>query len=202
MFFNALLKDIGICNIEQFKKDCHLLFESSSEKYYFPKIQEFNDSKWALIELSYEKADKMNRYYQPTKSYYDIIDQIFKLVGNNYYVVSSMIAWLLPGQSIDKHVDLQKVYANTRRIHVQISQDSESYMSVWAGSIEYKVNIKPGQIYELNNRVYHAVRHNGSKEIYSILVIDIAEKNSLFNVEDNVIKDYNLPDSNNLKLWI
>lgn len=202
MFFNGLLRHVDQINVDEFNADCRTLFECTEDKkYHFDRIKEFNDSKWALIELSYGNASETARYLNPTPSYKKIVDHILSKIGYNYYVVSSMLAWLRPKEFIEKHVDLQKVYANTRRMHVQITQDKKAYLSVWSGEKEVQFNIEPGIIYELNNRTYHAVTHEGEDNLYSILVIDFSDVNQQFTKLDNEIKDFNLPNSNNLPSW-
>lgn len=206
MFFKGLLRYIGTVDITDYAHDCHKIIHTSDQSiYHFSKIKEFNDSAWALHEISYDSAKRYNRYVPPSFAYKKIVNTVLDQISKNgqqYYVVSSMLAWLLPGQKIDKHVDLQKVYAQTRRIHVQITQDTGAYMSVWSGNHEHKCTFDPGFVYELNNRAYHSVTHNGLKEIYSILVIDFGAVNNTFVKEDNIEKDTNIPESKNLPLWI
>jgi hypothetical protein len=137
----------------------------------------------------------------PPNSYYKIVDAVLDKIGRNYYVVSSMLTWVNPGSRILKHVDLQRVYASTRRIHIVIERPELAYMSSYAGSIKHDFKFDMGATYELNNRVYHSVDNPGQQGRFVLLIIDFAEQGVTFKEEDNVIKDMNLMDSTQLNLY-
>jgi hypothetical protein len=202
MYFDGLLKKIGHVDVESILSEISGLFDTGNINKFQTTIKEFNESKWAVLEIAYADPTVYASYISPTKSYYDIIERVIEFIGKNYYVVHAMIAWVTPGQKIEKHVDLQDIYTKTRRIHVQLIQNTESFMSVWAGEVEHKVNIKPGAIYELNNRAYHAVSNLSSQHTYAILVLDLGIEGHAFTKEDNTSKNLDLQSSTGLPLWI
>lgn len=202
MHFNGLIRLLEQTNIEEFKKDCNTIIEiSDNKKQFLSGISLFEDSRWALFEISYKHAPSLTPYIKPPRSYYEIIDSILDKIGRNYYVVSSMVTWINPGSKISKHVDLQRVYANTRRIHIVVERPELAYSSSYAGSIKHDFKFAVGSTYELNNRVYHSVDNPDQQGRFVLLIIDFAEHGVTFKEEDNIVKDMNLIDSSNLELY-
>lgn len=202
MHFNGLIRLLESTNIDDFKFDCNKIIDVEDNNPRFRSvIGLFEDSRWALFDLSYKHAPSMNPYLEPPKSYFKLVDAILDKIGRNYYVVSSMLAWVNPGSKISKHVDLQRIYANTRRIHIVIERAELSYMSSYAGTTKHDFKFDVGATYELNNRVYHSVDNPGQQGRFVLLIIDFAEQGVSFKEEDNVIKDMNLLDSSNLEIY-
>lgn len=202
MHFNGLIRLLESTNIDDFRNDCNKIINVEDNNPRFRSvIGLFEDSRWALFDLSYKHAPSMSPYIKPPESYFKLVDSILDKIGRNYYVVSSMLAWVNPGSKISKHVDLQRVYANTRRIHVVIERAELAYMSSYAGSTKHDFKFDAGATYELNNRVYHSVDNPDQQGKFVLLIIDFAEQGITFKEEDNVIKDMNLLDSSNLELY-
>ena len=202
MHFNGLIRLLEATPIDEFKNACDTIINGSdSDPRFRSIISLFEDSRWGIFELSYKHAPSLNSYIEPPHSYYKIVDSILDKIGRNYYVVGSMLAWVNPGSKISKHVDLQRVYANTRRIHVVIERAELSYMSSYAGTTKHDFKFDPGTTYELNNRVYHSVDNPGLQGRFVLLIIDFVEHGVIFKEEDNVIKDMNLIDSSQLPLY-
>jgi hypothetical protein len=202
MYFNGLVRPLEHINIEEFKEECdRLILDSDNKTRFLSGISLFEDSRWALFEISYKHAPSLSSYIEPPTSYYKIVDSILENIGRNYYVVSSMLAWVNPGSKISKHVDLQRVYANTRRIHVVVERPELAYTSSYAGSIKHDFKFNVGATYELNNRVYHSVDNPDQQGRFVLLIIDFAEQGITFKEEDNVIKDMNLLDSSQINLY-
>jgi|LauGreDrversion4_2_1035121.scaffolds.fasta_scaffold00348_36 hypothetical protein len=202
MHFNGLIRLLESTNIDDFKNDCNKIIDVEDNNPRFRSgISLFEDSRWALFEISYKHAPSLTSYIEPPGSYYKIVDSILDKIGRNYYVVSSMLAWVNPGSKISKHVDLQRVYANTRRIHIVIERPNLAYTSSYAGSVKHDFKFDVGATYELNNRVYHSVDNPVQQGRFVLLIIDFAEQGVTFKEEDNVIKDMNLLDSSNLELY-
>jgi len=201
MFFNGLIRPYGSIDhsaMAEFIKD---FITGQPTTNFSSTISLFNDSQWMILDLAYKDPTVTQLYVQPPNEYYKIVESLLALLGQEYYVVQSMIAWMPPGTEVSKHVDLQKMYVNTRRLHVQLLQSSQATMSSYAGQQEYKFNFDPGTVYELNNRVYHSARNNSTEDYYAILVIDFAQGNQKFTNEDNVVKDRNLLKSDNLPVY-
>jgi hypothetical protein len=202
MHFNGLIRILESTNIVDFKNDCDKIIDVEDNNPRFRSIISlFEDSRWALFEISYKHAPSMTPYIEPPVSYFKLVDSILDKIGRNYYVVSSMLAWVNPGSKISKHVDLQRIYAKTRRIHVVIERAELAYMSSYAGSTKHDFKFDIGTTYELNNRVYHSVDNLDQQGRFVLLIIDFAEQGITFKEEDNVIKDMNLLDSSNLELY-
>ena len=202
MHFNGLIRLIEPTNINDFKNDCDKIIKVEDNNPRFRStISLFEDSRWALFDISYKHAPSMTPYIKPPESYFKILDTILDKIGRNYYVVSSMLAWVNPGSKILKHVDLQRVYANTRRIHIVIERTELSYMSSYAGETRHDFKFNIGTTYELNNRVYHSVDNPSNQGRFVLLIVDFAEHGVIFKPEDNVIKDMALADSSQLAVY-
>jgi len=202
MHFNGLIRILESTNVIDFKNDCDKIIDVEDNNPRFRSvISLFEDSRWALFDLSYKHAPSMSPYIEPPGSYFKLVDSILDKIGKNYYVVSSMLAWVNPGSKISKHVDLQRIYAKTRRIHVVIERAELAYMSSYAGSTKHDFKFDIGTTYELNNRVYHSVDNPDQQGRFVLLIIDFAEQGITFKEEDNVVKDMNLLDSSNLELY-
>lgn len=202
MYFNGLIRSLGQTDITEFEKDCNSIIQvADNKKQFLSGISLFEDSRWALFEISYKHAPSLTPYITPPKSYYEIVDSILDKIGRNYYVVSSMLAWVNPGSKISKHVDLQRVYANTRRIHIVIERPDLAYTSSYAGTIKHDFKFDAGTTYELNNRVYHSVDNPSQQGRIVLLIVDFVEQGITFKEEDNVIKDMNLLDSSQLPVY-
>ena len=197
MFFNGLIRPYGevdSTDMSEFVRD----FIHRQEDAMPSTISLFNDSQWMVLDIAYRDPRLMKLYVEPPAEYQSMIQQLTALLGKNYYVVHSMIAWMPPSSEISKHTDLQRIYTNTRRLHVQLLQNPDAYMTSYAGDKEYRFNFKQGTVYELNNRIYHGGKNNSKDNYYALLVVDFALKSQSFSLEDNVIKDDNLLNSDQL----
>jgi hypothetical protein len=201
MFFNGLIRpygDIDTSTMAEFIKD---FVANQNTDNFKTTIPLFNDSRWAILDMSYKDPTRVKLYIKPPEEYYKIIDVLKALIGQDYYVVQSMIAWMPPGTEVSKHIDLQKMYVDTRRLHVQLLQTPDAYMSSYAGDREHKFNLNPGSVYELNNRIYHSAKNNSTKDYYALLVVDFAVNGQIFTPQDNIDKDCNLLNSNILPVY-
>ena len=201
MFFNGLIRPYGSIDVGSISEFVTDFIASQTATKFNSTISLFNDSQWMILDIAYKDPTATQLYVQPPGEYYKIVDSLLALLGQKYYVVQSMIAWMPPGTEVSKHVDLQKLYVNTRRLHVQLLQSPQATMSSYAGPREYKFNFDTGTVYELNNRVYHSAKNNSTEDYYAILVIDVALCDRLFTNEDNVVKDRNLLKSDNLPVY-
>ena len=202
MHFNGLIRLLESTDVNDFKNDCaNIIDKSDSDPRFRSIISLFEDSRWAMFDLSYKHAPSTKSYLEPPKSYFKIVDSVLDKIGRHYYVASSMLAWVNPGSKISKHVDLQRLYANTRRIHIVIERPELAYSSSYAGSIKHDFKFDVGATYELNNRVYHSVDNPDQQGRFVLLIIDFAEQGITFKEEDNIIKDMNLLDSSQINLY-
>jgi hypothetical protein len=201
MFFNGLIRPYGDIDASAVAEFIMSFIARQTTGNLSSTISLFNDSQWMILDIAYKDPTRTKLYVQPPDEYHAVVDKIQALIGQHYYVVQSMIAWMPPGTEVSKHVDLQKMYANTRRLHVQLVQNPDASMSVYAGDREHQFNFMPGAVYELNNRTYHSAKNTSTQDYYAILVIDFAKQRQIFTDRDNVDKDTNLLKSDNLPLY-
>jgi hypothetical protein len=188
MFFQGLVRNLGSVNTSAYTNTLTDIVRINLQPNFKFPISLFNDSQWGIIEVAYRDISEQKNFIPINSEYENIKQHILNYYNNDFYVVQSMLAWLPPGTSVSKHIDLQKIYTETIRVHVQIMQNTESYMSMWRGDQEIKFNMPIGSVYELNNRVYHAAINNSTSSFYCILIFDISLKNVKFNAQDNIIK--------------
>jgi hypothetical protein len=198
MFFNGLIRPYGNIDASVMSEFIRDFIAKQSDTEFASTISLFNDSQWMVLDVAYKDPKALQLYVEPPREYHDLVKAITQLIGQEYYVVQSMIAWMPPGTEISKHVDLQKIYTETRRLHVQLLQSPRASISSYAGNKEFKFNFSQGSVYEINNRVYHSAINNSRDEYYAILILDLATKDKTFIEQDNIDKNPALPNSNNL----
>jgi hypothetical protein len=201
MFFNGLIRSYGNLDASILSEFVNDFITKQQGARFDSTISLFNDSQWMILDIAYKNPTSLKLYVEPPVGYHRIVEQMIALIGSEYYPVQSMIAWMPPGTEVSKHVDLQKIYASTRRLHVQLLQTPQSNMILYAGNQEYKFNMDVGSVYELNNRTYHSAKNNGTEDYYALLIVDFALKGQVFTEQDNVDKDLNIPNSMNIPIY-
>lgn len=197
MFFNGLIRPLGIIEVEELQTYLHSVMKSVNPNNFTTKISLFGNSCWGILDRSFKDPKQSNVYIPPPPGYDKIVKEVLSRASPNLYPVMSQIAWIRPGDKVDKHIDLQRIYAKTRRFHVQLEQTIGAVMHVYRGTDAVPFRESVGAVYELNNRVYHSAENSGPG-MYMILVIDAANIGDVFDEADNEVKDLNLQDSYNL----
>lgn len=97
-----------------------------------------------------------------------ILDEILALYPAGGTVVRCQIAKLLPGGHIARHQDISPLLRASHRIHVPLVTWPE---------VTFFIDDRPfvfeaGQAFELNNQMFHEVRHGGDRDRHH-LIFDI-----------------------------
>lgn len=79
--------------------------------------------------------------------------------GLGYFVRASLVR-LKPGGRIALHQDLNFSLGHSHRVHVPVITNDDVWFSVGHETL----NLRPGEIWEINNRRLHSVRNDGAGE--------------------------------------
>lgn len=85
--------------------------------------------------------------------------QLIKENGMGYFIRASLVR-LMAGCSIAEHRDMNFSLTHSHRVHLPIVTNGETWFSVGNESI----NMREGQVYEINNRRLHSVANNGTED--------------------------------------
>lgn len=102
------------------------------------------------------------------------ISEIIKTKTNGQgYLLRAILTKLYKKTSIPKHIDIaNQTFKLSRRIHIPIITNSECIFIVG----EHSINMKEGEIWEMNNdKQEHSVHNNGDEDRIH-LIIDWCEK--------------------------
>jgi quercetin dioxygenase-like cupin family protein len=85
--------------------------------------------------------------------------RLIRARGRGYFVRASLVR-LQPGCSIAEHQDNNFSLTHSHRVHFPILTNDDVLFTVGRETI----NMREGELYEINNRRMHAVRNNGSTD--------------------------------------
>ena len=85
--------------------------------------------------------------------------QLIKENGMGYFIRASLVR-LKAASSIAEHRDMNFSLTHSHRIHLPIVTNDEVWFTVGNESI----NMREGQLYEINNRRVHSVRNDGAED--------------------------------------
>jgi len=110
------------------------------------------------------------------------IDDYMQNLFSNYIFIKGEINWSRPKSNLQIHRDPAIWHSLSRRIHVPIVTNNETYIVVENRFHQFEV----GKYYELNNRLFHSVVNNGNTGRLHC-VFDIMETNKFQETVDNNI---------------
>lgn len=98
---------------------------------------------------------KIADYYEKQQHYKPYLEKF----GPGYFIRANLIK-LKPGGSIEEHQDKNFSLAHSHRIHIPIKTSEQVLFRV--GNQE--INMKEGEVIEINNRKFHAVTNLGEQD--------------------------------------
>jgi hypothetical protein len=101
-------------------------------------------------------------------------EQLHARLGNHYRTVFRQMVWLCPGEHVEAHIDIQAAFMFTRRFNLMLTTDGLSYY-VYNKDTQVEIEVKDGDLFELNNRSLHSVQNHGNK-VCAVLVVDVLEQ--------------------------
>lgn len=81
---------------------------------------------------------------------------------------------LLPGKELTPHIDNYWFHANSRRIHIPICTNKDSFQIFE----DREVHLDVGSMYEINNRILHSACNRGSSDRIH-LIVDLMSKDKV-----------------------
>lgn len=163
--FTPLIAKIKTLTLEDYKKFSYN-FTRYGIVFKFNQLVVLKDDRISLPEMKSESlmVDATNTY----PVYYDwqhVIDPVTDWITNNHltpggFVNKLMISNIIPGGGMPVHWDEEPTQLLSKRIHVVIQTNEESEFIV--NNTVYRFT--PGDVFELNNIMNHAVNNKGSTD--------------------------------------
>jgi len=113
------------------------------------------------------------------KSIMPIVNDFNKLFSD-YIPIRGEVVNLLPGRSLDLHVDIYWFHKYSKRIHIPLYTNNEC-MQIFENR---NYHLEAGYAYEINNRIFHSASNNGETPRVHI-ILDLLPKEKLKNLIKN-----------------
>lgn len=84
----------------------------------------------------------------------------------NFKMVRGEIVNLTPGRSLTPHIDVHWFHSVSKRIHVPVVSNSESFLTFE----NRPYHLQPGKVYEINNRITHSGFNSGSTDRVHVII--------------------------------
>ena len=97
-----------------------------------------------------------------------ILDEIAQRIGPDSVILRAQFARMRPGAEIKPHIDSSALLIAAHRLHIPLTSNHGVAFKIHGETVRMQI----GQLYELNNRVRHAVTNAGTTERIH-LIIDI-----------------------------
>lgn len=104
------------------------------------------------------------------ESFFVKLKEHFQNIFNNYEIIRAVLVNLPAGKDIPKHLDAGDSLMYAHRCHIPIITNDDVLFTVDNETI----NMKQGEIYEINNSKLHSVDNKGTTDRYH-LIVDIEE---------------------------
>jgi hypothetical protein len=135
----------------------------------------FNRQEISLVEgrlctLPYPIRNKTQQVYsneqeQLIQSVTPIIDEVSKYFPNLVKMHGEIVN-LCPGKQLSLHKDIYWFHKHSRRIHIPLCTN-DSCRQIFEDR-EYHLEV--GKVYEINNRIMHSARNNGTEDRIHIIL--------------------------------
>ena len=97
------------------------------------------------------------------------VDSIVKFVQQlfpQFKLVRGEIVNLLPGRSLTPHIDIHWFHKESKRIHVPILTNSDSFLTFEDRPYQLRI----GKVYEINNRIVHSGFNYGTTDRVHVII--------------------------------
>jgi hypothetical protein len=84
----------------------------------------------------------------------------------NFKMVRGEIVNLTPGKSLTPHVDIHWFHKESKRIHIPVVSNTESCLTFEGRPYQ----LKPGKVYEINNRIMHSGFNHGTTDRVHVII--------------------------------
>ena len=117
-------------------------------------------------DYQYKVPDRRELYADFETVLSPVVDYIARYYQNNGFVVRMILAKLVAGGKIPKHTDAGYSLLNCHRIHMPITTNEDVVFFVGGEEI----NMKIGELWEINNGTVHAVENRGAEDRVHLIV--------------------------------
>ncbi len=117
-------------------------------------------------DFKHNKPEFEPLYFELEAALQPLIDYVADYYQNNGFTVRLLLAKLLAGGNIPHHTDAGFSLLNCHRVHIPLITNDEVIFSVGG---EEK-NMKPGEFWEINNGIDHAVENRSDQDRIHIIV--------------------------------
>lgn len=117
-------------------------------------------------DYKYRKPDYRELYSELQDAITPVISYIADYYRNNGVIVRLLLAKLVAGGKIPKHTDAGYSLLNCHRIHLPIVTNEDVYFHVGGEEI----NMRAGELWEINNGTVHAVDNRGTEDRIHLIV--------------------------------
>lgn len=114
----------------------------------------------------YRKPDHRELYYELQDAIMPVVDYIANYYRDNGFIVRLILAKLLGGGRIPKHTDAGYSLLNYHRIHLPIVSNEDVVFHVGGEEI----NMRVGELWEINNGTVHGVENRGTEDRIHLIV--------------------------------
>jgi hypothetical protein len=109
----------------------------------------------------FQHTEAMRPFWQ------ELVDIFSEQNSEQYIVTTAMVVRLAAGCSIELHSDAHPYFALTHRLHWALHGDYDDMDFMIAGE---KIDMKTGDVVEINNRLPHCVKYSGKEHRYNFIV--------------------------------
>jgi hypothetical protein len=161
---------LGKFDISSFKKKILNLTEEDWNEYTFRQkvFREHAQTKTVPLLFNEQFTDFPDKF-----KFYSLfeeeVQQLEKFLFDYYKkgkIIRCIITKLLAHQQIPRHADGGSSLREGHRHHIPIVTNSKNQFEV-NGEVKY---LKPGEVWEINNSIFHSVANNSSKDRIHIIV--------------------------------
>lgn len=117
-------------------------------------------------DYQYEKPDYRELYVELRDVLQPVVDYVANYYRNNGFIVRLILAKLVAGGRIPRHTDAGYSLLHCHRVHLPIITNNDVVFHVGGEEI----NMRAGELWEINNGTVHAVENRGTEDRIHLIV--------------------------------
>jgi tetratricopeptide (TPR) repeat protein len=117
-------------------------------------------------DYKYEKPEYRDLFFELEDVLKPVVDYIANYYQNNGFIVRMILAKLVAGGKIPEHTDAGYSLLNCHRVHLPIITNDDVAFSVGGE----KINMRAGELWEINNGTVHAVENRSAEDRVHLIV--------------------------------
>ena len=117
-------------------------------------------------DYQYKKPEYRELYAEMQDVLQPVVDYVASYYRNNGFIVRLILAKLVSGGKIPKHTDAGFSLLNCHRVHLPIITNDD--VDFFVGGEQ--INMRVGELWEINNGTVHAVENRGSEDRVHLII--------------------------------